>query len=69
MKTTENDDQDCFHDHNPVMIIMMIMMVVTMEMANMINDSDYINQDTVRDNVYDPFMITFLFTLYDVKCK
>ena len=44
---------DCFHDHNPVMIIMMIMMVVTMEKANMINGSDYINQDTVRDSVRD----------------
>ena len=44
---------DCFQGHNPVMITMMIMIMVTMEMANMINDSDYINQDTVRDNVCD----------------
>ena len=49
VKTTD----DCFHDHNPVMIIMMIMMVVTMEKANMISGSDYINQDIVRDSVCD----------------
>ena len=54
MKTTDNDDQDCFHDHNPVMIIMMIMMVMTMKKAgDMINGSDYNDQDPVRDNVCD----------------
>ena len=54
MKATGNDDQDGFHDHDPVMIIMMVMMVMTMKNAGaMINVSDYNDQDPVRDNVCD----------------
>ena len=54
MKTTDNDDQDGFHDHDSVMIIMLIMMVMTMKkVGDMINGSDYNYQDPVRHNVCD----------------
>ena len=51
---------DCFHDHNPVMIIMMIMMVVTMEktssmVAIIMNKILFVIMFVMPDNDYVSF--------------